>query len=80
MGEQMPINTIEINEPQTAEKTAKRVVAYCDRLIHHASIVSEKSIRSSFLKDWKRITVMLFVKPAILTVILLLTARCFLSF
>ena len=50
MDEKKPINPIEINDPQTTEKTAKRASAYYDRLIHHTSIVSEKEYQKFLLE------------------------------
>ena len=42
--------TIDFEETQNAANTAKRVVAYADRIIHHASIVSEKEYQKFLLE------------------------------
>lgn len=42
--------TIDFEESQHAANTAKRVAAYCDRLINHASIVSEKEYQKFLLE------------------------------
>lgn len=50
MDEKISIDTIGFEESQHAANTAKRVAAYCDRLINHASIVSEKEYQKFLLK------------------------------
>lgn len=50
MDEKMPVDTIEFDEAQHSANTAKIVAAYCDRLINHASIVSEKEYQKFLLE------------------------------
>ncbi len=50
MDEKMSIDTIEFDEAQHSANTAKIVAVYCDRLINHASIVSEKEYQKFLLE------------------------------
>ena len=61
-------NDIIIESP-AKDGTAKRAVVYYDKLIHKTSILSEKEYQKYFL-DWRRTTVISFVRPAALNVIL----------
>lgn len=50
MDEKTSIDTIDFEESQHAANTAKRVAAYADRIINHASIVSEKEYQKFLLE------------------------------
>lgn len=50
MDEKTSIDTIDVEESQHAANTAKRVAAYADRIINHASIVSEKEYQKFLLE------------------------------
>lgn len=50
MDEKMSVDTIEFDEAQHSANTAKIVAVYCDRLINHASIVSEKEYQKFLLE------------------------------
>lgn len=50
MDEKLSAQTVDFEETQSAANTAKRVAAYCDRLINHASIVSEKEYQKFLLE------------------------------
>lgn len=80
MDDKTIIDITNLDAEKHAENAAKRVASYSEKLLHHASILSEKNIRNFFLKDWKRIMVTLFVRQVTLIVILQLTVRCSLSF
>lgn len=50
MDEKMQVDTIEYDITQHSANTAKIVAVYCDRLINHASIVSEKEYQKFLLE------------------------------
>lgn len=50
MADKKSFDTVEFNKKKHIEESAKRVSVYADRLIHHASIVSEKEYQK-FLLD-----------------------------
>lgn len=50
MDEKMQVDTIEYDKTQHSANTAKIVAVYCDRLINHASIVSEKEYQKFLLE------------------------------
>ena len=63
-------NDIIIESP-AKDGTAKRAVVYYDKLIHKTSILYRKrSIKNISSNDWRRTTVISFVRPAALNVIL----------
>lgn len=80
MDNKMTVEITGLDEEKHAEDMIKRAKVYSDMLIHQASIVSEKNIRNSSLKDWKRTMVTSFVRLVTLIAILQLTERCFSSF
>lgn len=80
MDDKMTVEITGFDAEKHTEDAVKRVTTYSELLIHHASIVSEKNIRNSSLKDWKTTTVTLFVRQVTLIAILQLTVRCSLSF
>ena len=79
MDEKTSIDTIDFEESQHAANTAKRVAAYADRIINHASIVSEKEYQKFLLERLEKDNGYVIRKASNFTVILLLTVRCFLS-
>ena len=50
MDDKKSVDIVEFNKEKHMEESAKRVVVYADRLIHHASILSEKEYQK-FLLD-----------------------------
>lgn len=50
MDDKKSVDTVEFNKEKHREESAKRVSVYADRLIHHASILSEKEYQK-FLLD-----------------------------
>lgn len=50
MDDKKSVDTVEFNKEKHIEESAKRVSVYADRLIHHASILSEKEYQK-FLLD-----------------------------
>lgn len=80
MDDKTIIDITNLDAEKHAENAAKRVASYSEKLLHHASILSEKEYQKFILKDWKRIMVTLFVRQVTLIVILQLTVRCSLSF
>lgn len=80
MDDKTIIDITNLDAEKHAENAAKRVASYSEKLLHHASILSEKEYQKFLLERLEKDNGYVIVRQVTLIVILQLTVRCSLSF